>query len=162
MISALALALALTVPPPDKNLDEATASKRNAAELNKADAEQQRIVRSTPGSAKLAAAFYRCLERPSTPSATWRMCGEILLDGEDALLRVTWARVSANWSQKDAGDMKAEQEAWQAYKEKSCLIYANGERGWNGRDIDFPACRAQVVAARIAELVRRQVEEDAR
>jgi hypothetical protein len=39
------------------------------------------------------------------------------------------------------------------YKEKSCLLYANGERGREGQVIGFPACRGQVIEQRTKDLI---------
>ena len=45
-----------------------------------------------------------------------------------------------------------DQRAWNAWKEKSCMIYATSDFGREGQVINYPTCRADVIEARTTYL----------
>ena len=76
-------------------------------------------------------------------------CGDALLKRADARLNAAWK--VANDAMPGDDSKKAlleEQRAWNAYKEKSCLIYAGGDFGREGQVMNYPTCRADVIEAR--------------
>jgi uncharacterized protein YecT (DUF1311 family) len=80
-------------------------------------------------------------------------CGKAYLKRADDALNAAWKETYRLASDQTAKDLLAEEQAWIAYKEKSCLLYANGERGREGQVISFPACRGQVIEERTKDLV---------
>jgi len=80
-------------------------------------------------------------------------CGKAYLKRSDDALNAAWKETYRLASDQTAKDLLTEEQAWIAYKEKSCLLYANGERGREGQVIAFPACRGQVIEQRTKDLV---------
>ena len=80
-------------------------------------------------------------------------CGKAYLKRADGALNAAWKQTYRLGSGQTAKDLLAEEQAWIAYKEKSCLFYANGESGREGQVIGFPGCRGAVIEQRTKELV---------
>ena len=81
-------------------------------------------------------------------------CGDAWLEREDARLNAAWKSVVGKAGESTKAALLGEQRAWNAFKEKSCLFYADAEGtfGTAGRFLSFPACRAAVVVARTEAL----------
>lgn len=96
--------------------------------------------------------YDRCIEQSDGTNRDWAVCGGEWIEREDARLNEAWSRLLKGVSERTKADLRAEQRAWIAYKNLSCLFYANGELGREGQVLGFPACRAEVLARRAAEL----------
>jgi uncharacterized protein YecT (DUF1311 family) len=96
--------------------------------------------------------YDRCIAESDGTNTAWGECGGAWIEREDARLNETWQRLIADAGDRMKADLRAEQRAWIAYKDLSCLFYANGEFGREGQVVSFPACRAEVIAKRTAEL----------
>lgn len=60
-------------------------------------------------------------------------------------LEAPWKETRRLASGQAAKDLLAEELAWIAYREKSCLFYAYNESGRQGQAIDFPGRRGAVI-----------------
>ncbi len=97
--------------------------------------------------------YDKCVDNPAKASnADWAECGAALLKREDDRLNATWKKVWPLVQDQTKADLLAEQRLWIAFKEKSCLMYTNGEHGREGAVLGFPTCRAEVIAARTRQL----------
>lgn len=96
--------------------------------------------------------YERCIEESDGSNQVWAECGSEWIEREDAKLNEAWRRLLDGASEQTVKDLRAEQRAWNAYKELSCQFYASGEYGREGQVLEFPACRAEVIAKRTAEL----------
>ena len=67
---------------------------------------------------------------PNATNAYWQKCGVDFVELEEDRLNATWKRVFANTSGKTRGDLLAEQRAWIAFKEKSCLSTPTVAKVW--------------------------------
>jgi uncharacterized protein YecT (DUF1311 family) len=106
------------------------------------------------GAAGLAVAdpiYDRCMAAADT-TADMSDCGGQLLKREDDRLNAVWKRIYARQSGQTRSDLLAEQRLWISYKDRTCLYFANGEFGSNGRAVSFAACRAKVIAERVEAL----------
>jgi uncharacterized protein YecT (DUF1311 family) len=103
------------------------------------------------GAAVADPAHDRCMAAAET-TLDMSDCGGQLLKREDDRLNAAWKRIYARQSGRTKTDLLAEQRLWIAYKDRTCLYYANGEFGSNGRAVSFPACRAKVIAERVEAL----------
>ena len=101
--------------------------------------------------ARADAAYDACMKAANT-NFDFGACGEAYLKRADDALNAAWKKVYPLASGETAKDLLAEEQAWIAYKEKSCLLYANGEQGREGRVISFAACRARVIEERTTDL----------
>lgn len=97
-------------------------------------------------------AYDRCMDASDGSNPAWAACGDELVRREDARLNATWKRVFAETGDQTKKDLLAEQRAWNAFKERSCKFYANGEWGREGSVVHFMLCRAAVIAARTKDL----------
>jgi uncharacterized protein YecT (DUF1311 family) len=104
-------------------------------------------------SAARADAVYDACMKTANSNFDFSECGKAYLKRADDALNATWKETYRLASDQTAKDLLAEEQAWIAYKEKSCLLYANGERGREGEAIAFPACRGQVIEQRTKDLV---------
>lgn len=84
----------------------------------------------------------------------WAACGGEWVAREDAKLNATWKRLYEASEPNTKKNLLAEQRAWNAFKEKSCRFYGNGDFGREGQVLHFPACRAEVIARRTEALKR--------
>jgi uncharacterized protein YecT (DUF1311 family) len=108
------------------------------------------ILHSAP--AKADKAYDACMEHPDGTNPAWGKCGQDWVDREEAKLNATWKKLYAGLSGKTKTDLLNEQRLWNAYKEASCMFHANGDYGREGEVVDFPTCRAGVIAERTKEL----------
>jgi uncharacterized protein YecT (DUF1311 family) len=104
-------------------------------------------------SAARADAVYDACMKTANSNFDFSECGKAYLKRADDALNAAWKETYRLASDQTAKDLLAEEQAWIAYKEKSCLLYANGERGREGEVISFPACRGQVIEERTKDLV---------
>jgi uncharacterized protein YecT (DUF1311 family) len=104
-------------------------------------------------SAARADAVYDACMKTANSNFDFSECGKAYLKRADDALNAAWKETYRLASDQTAKDLLAEEQAWIAYKEKSCLLYANGERGREGEVIAFPACRGQVIEQRTKDLV---------
>ena len=104
-------------------------------------------------SAARADAVYDACMKTANSNFDFSECGKAYLKRADDALNATWKETYRLASDQTAKDLLTEEQAWIAYKEKSCLLYANGERGREGQVIAFPACRGQVIEQRTKDLV---------
>jgi uncharacterized protein YecT (DUF1311 family) len=104
-------------------------------------------------SAARADAVYDACMKTANSNFDFSECGKAYLKRADDALNATWKETYRLASDQTTKDLLAEEQAWIAYKEKSCLLYANGERGREGEVIAFPACRGQVIEQRTKDLV---------
>jgi len=96
--------------------------------------------------------YEKCIEASDGTNLEWSKCGGAFIDREDTKLNAAWKRVYALTSDETKKDLLAEQRAWNAYKERSCKFYANGEWGREGSVVHFMLCRAAVIAERTKTL----------
>jgi uncharacterized protein YecT (DUF1311 family) len=104
-------------------------------------------------SAARADAVYDACMKTANSNFDFSECGKAYLKRADDALNAAWKETYRLASDQTANDLLAEEQAWIAYKEKSCLLYANGERGREGEVISFPVCRGQVIEERTKDLV---------
>jgi uncharacterized protein YecT (DUF1311 family) len=97
-------------------------------------------------------AYDKCMDDSDGSNPAWAACGDELIRREDAKLNATWKRVFAETGDETKKDLLAEQRAWNAFKERSCKFYVNGEWGREGSVVHFMLCRAAVIAARTQAL----------
>jgi len=104
------------------------------------------------GAARADAVYEACMRRRiRTPD--FDECGRAYLKRADDALNVAWKETYPLATGQTAKDLLAEEQAWIAYKEKSCLFYANGDKGREGQVIAFPARRGEVIEQRTKELI---------
>ncbi|MBV8794266.1 MAG: DUF1311 domain-containing protein [Hyphomicrobiales bacterium] len=104
------------------------------------------------GAAQADEAYDACMKKAVT-NADFSECGGAYVKRADDALNAAWKQTYKLASGQTAKDLLAEEQAWIAYKEKSCLFYANSESGRQGQVIDFPGCRGAVIEQRTKELV---------
>lgn len=97
-------------------------------------------------------AYDRCFKASDGTNTAWSACGSDWVKREDDRLNATWKRVFSGLPDATRAALLDEQRAWNAFKEKSCVFYANGDWGRDGQVLQFPACRAAVIAGRTATL----------
>lgn len=97
-------------------------------------------------------ALGECLERSDGTNTAWGICGGAEVERQEQRLNAAWKRVSPMLDPQSRADLLAEQRAWISFKDKSCLYLANGQKGRQGQVLEFPACRAAVVADRAGYL----------
>jgi len=102
--------------------------------------------------AKADKAYDTCMAKSDGSNPAWGKCGQDWVDREELKLNATWKQLYAGLSGKTKADLLTEQRLWNAYKEATCVFHANGDWGREGEVIDFPTCRAGVIAARTTEL----------
>jgi uncharacterized protein YecT (DUF1311 family) len=104
-------------------------------------------------SAARADAVYDSCVKTANTNVDFSECGGAYVKRADDALNAAWKQTYKLAAGQTAKDLLAEEQAWIAYKEKSCLLYANGERGREGEVIAFPACRGQVIEERTKDLL---------
>jgi len=93
-----------------------------------------------------------CIEHSDGTNTAWAICGGAEVERQEQRLNAAWKRVSPMLDPQSRADLLVEQRAWISFKDKSCLYLANGQRGRQGQVLEFPACRAAVIAERADEL----------
>ena len=97
-------------------------------------------------------AYDKCVNASDGTNPAFSACGADWMKREDAKLNTAWKRVFAQLDGDAKAALLAEQRAWNAFKETSCKFYATGDFGREGESVQFPICRAQMMAARTAVL----------
>lgn len=97
-------------------------------------------------------AYKRCIDGSDGTNPAWGACGGEWVAREDAKLNAAWKQLYEASGPNTKKDLLEEQRAWNAFKEKSCRFYGNGDFGREGQVLQFPACRAEVIAQRTAAL----------
>jgi uncharacterized protein YecT (DUF1311 family) len=97
-------------------------------------------------------AYKRCIDASDGTNPAWAACGGEWVAREDARLNAAWKRLYAASGSATKKDLLEEQRAWNAFKDKACQFYANGDFGREGQVLHFPSCRAELIARRIATL----------
>lgn len=93
-------------------------------------------------------AYDKCVDAQTTNTA-WAACGWAWVEREDKRLNLAWKGAYASLPPKAKVALLAEQRAWLAYRDKSCLWPATGEYGREGQVLDAPRCRAEMIALRV-------------
>jgi uncharacterized protein YecT (DUF1311 family) len=104
------------------------------------------------GAARADAVYDACL-KTATTNVDFSECGGAYIKRADDALNAAWKQTYRLASGQTAKDLLAEEQAWIAYKDKSCLFYANGESGREGQVISFPGCRGEVIEQRTKDLI---------
>ena len=97
-------------------------------------------------------AYDRCMKQSDGTNLAWGTCGSAMIEREDTRLNAAWQQLYPSLAGEAGKALLAEQRAWIAYKDKSCMFYTTGDYGREGQVVDYPACRAGVIAARTREL----------
>lgn len=105
-----------------------------------------------PARAHADEVYKACLDKSDGTNTAWAGCGAQWVEREDGKLNAAWKRLYAELDGQTKIDLLAEQRAWNAYKETSCVFYTNGDWGREGDVLDYFDCRANVIAARTREL----------
>lgn len=113
------------------------------------------VVLASPTSADEA--YKRCIDDSDGTNPAWGACGGEWVAREDAKLNATWKRLYEASGPNTKKDLLEEQRAWNAFKEKSCRFYDNGDFGREGQVLHFPACRAAVIAQRTEALKHYEI-----
>ena len=98
------------------------------------------------------AQYRRCLDAHDGTNIALERCGGDLIEREDTRLNATWNRIHAPGVEATGRDLQAEQRAWIAFKDRSCLFYRSGRFGRDGQVLSYPLCRAGIIAERTATL----------
>ncbi len=93
-----------------------------------------------------------CIDTSNGSNAAWAQCGGDWIKRADAAMNAAWKKLYGGAEEKTKADLLAEQRLWNAYKEKACDFYANGDWGREGQVLSYPACRASVIEARTKQL----------
>lgn len=104
------------------------------------------------GPARADDAYDQCLQASDGTNAGWSECGGDYLDRLDAELNDTWKAVFPGMTTDGKASLRAEQRAWNDFKELSCLHLANGDYGREGQVLQFPICRGTIIEQRIGYL----------
>ena len=95
------------------------------------------------------AEYTTCVTKSDGTNVAYSDCGYALLKRDDDRLNAAWKVALAAMPGEDSKKaLLDEQRAWNAYKEKSCSIYATNDFGREGQVINYPTCRANVIEAR--------------
>lgn len=113
-----------------------------------------------PASIAAADTLYdQCMNVADGTNPAFAKCGGDWVARADAKLNKAWKELYADQEEQTKKDLLAEQRLWNAYKEGSCTFLSNGDFGREGQVIHFPACRAEVIEARIKQLERYKSPE---
>jgi uncharacterized protein YecT (DUF1311 family) len=96
--------------------------------------------------------YDKCIDASDGTNPAWGQCGGEWVKRADEALNAAWKELRATVEGETATALVAEQRAWNDYKEKSCLFYANGDYGREGQVLSYPICRAGVIEARTKDL----------
>ena len=112
------------------------------------------VLLGTCGLASADGDYDACIDAAGAVDQVMGACGDAWLKREDARLNAAWKAVAGTAEEPTKAALLGEQRAWNVFKEKSCLFYADADDtfGTAGRFLSFPACRAEVIIARTREL----------
>ncbi len=106
-----------------------------------------------PVSVASADALYdKCMNAADGTNPAFAKCGGDWVTRADTKLNEVWKQLYSDREEQTKKDLLAEQRLWNAYKEESCKFLSNGDFGREGQVVHFPACRAEVIEARIKQL----------
>lgn len=95
---------------------------------------------------------WHCELRVGGTNTEWGECTAKEVRSQENRLNRAWKKLLPLLDEKSRTDMIAEERAWAAFKDKSCVFYANGEWGREGEVVHFGYCRAAVVSKRADDL----------
>lgn len=110
------------------------------------------LICAQPAPARADDAYRKCLDASDGSNPSWSICGSEWLVREDTKLNVAWKRLLAANEPNSVRDLRAEQRAWNAYKDRACRFYSNGDFGREGQVLHYPACRARIISERTMTL----------
>lgn len=112
------------------------------------------VLFGTAGLAWADSDYDRCIDAAGAVDQAMGECGDAWLEREDARLNKAWKSAYGKAGESTKAALLGEQRAWNVFKEKSCLFYADADDtfGTAGRFLSFPACRAEVIVARTKAL----------
>lgn len=97
-------------------------------------------------------AYSQCINKSST-NADFAECGELYLRQLEDALKVAWKKAYASLDDKHSrSQLLQEQQAWIAFKDKSCLFWRNSHAGREGQVLHSYGCRGAIIDARISDL----------
>ena len=95
------------------------------------------------------AEYKKCVDKSDGTNVAYSDCGYAMLKRDDDRLNAAWKdALAAMPSDESKKSLLEEQRAWNAYKEKSCLIYTGDDFGREGQVLNYPTCRAEVIESR--------------
>lgn len=94
-------------------------------------------------------AYDRCMESSDATNAAWSICGGEYLSRLDDQLNSAWKATFPLLSKEGQAKLRAEQRAWNEFKEVSCLYYVGDDYGREGQVLDMPICRGAIIEQRI-------------
>lgn len=106
------------------------------------------ILAALTATAAHADARYDACVGKAMSNVDYGVCGSAWIAREDGRLNAGWKALYPGLPPASKRDLLAEQRAWIAYKDKSCLWRANGDWGREGQVLFYPSCRAKVIADR--------------
>lgn len=98
--------------------------------------------------------YDRCIANSDGTTTAWQQCGTAYIEREEARLNNTLSLAvkSVAGLERTRADLQAEQERWNAYAQKACEAFRNGDWGRVGQVLQFVKCRTRVLADRVAAL----------
>ena len=106
---------------------------------------------STPESAWADPTYDACIDATSSNTG-WDACGGAWIRREQAGLDRVLAEASRAASPVQRRDLNAEQRAWSSYASAACRYWSNADAGRENQVLAYPSCRAELIAARTAQL----------
>jgi uncharacterized protein YecT (DUF1311 family) len=88
------------------------------------------------GAARADNVYDACMKTANS-NVDFGECGKAYLKRADDALNAAWKETYPLASGQTAKDLLAEEQAWIAYKEKSCLFYANGKAAGRAKSSPF-------------------------
>lgn len=100
-------------------------------------------------------AYRACVGKAGTNGPALASCGADSIRRAEAALGPALKAALADMPGKAARQaLVEEQEAWVAFRDKSCLLYAGGDFARDAELVSFAVCRSGVIAARTKYLER--------
>ena len=96
-------------------------------------------------------AYRDCIDSHIT-NYDWGLCGGAWQTREDARLNQVWRRVYSALPAQSKADLLADQRRWISFKDQSCKLHSNGDWGREGQVLGYPACKVDLIKARIGYL----------
>lgn len=83
----------------------------------------------------------------------WAACGGALIERNEAKMDEQLQRLREVSDPETMATIDGEQEAWTAFREAACQIYANASNfGREGQVLSYPLCKAKLVEERAEQL----------
>jgi uncharacterized protein YecT (DUF1311 family) len=93
--------------------------------------------------------YRACINKSEGSNPDFAICGGEMLDRVDKRLNEAWKEAYQKLTEASKKVLLDEQRAWNAFKEKSCLLYSTGDFGRLGQVWAFHTCREGVIEERI-------------